>query len=92
MDSIPSEKQGLMLLGELPLKDKFGGLQGMVIDNLGIEALNEADGVDKLLNYLEKILMEPSFVRLCRWMDKFENFEQKSTWNSEIIKLKQSSI
>ena len=50
MDSIPSEKQGLMLLGELPLKDKFGGLQG-------IEALNEADGVDKLLNYLEKILI-----------------------------------
>ena len=40
MDSIPSEKQGLMLLGELPLKDKFGGFQGMVIDNLGIEALN----------------------------------------------------
>ena len=39
MDSIPSEKQGLMLLGELPLKDKFGGLQGMVIDNLGIEAV-----------------------------------------------------
>ena len=27
--------------------------------------------------------MEPSFVRLWRWMDKFENFEQKSTWNSE---------
>ena len=57
MDSIPSEKQGLMLMGELPLKDKFGGFQGMVIDNLGIEALNEADGVDKLLNYLEKILI-----------------------------------
>ena len=44
-------------MGELPLKDKFGGFQGMVIDNLGIEALNEADGVDKLLNYLEKILI-----------------------------------
>ena len=57
MDSIPSEKQGLMLLGELPLKDKFGGFQEMVIGNLGIEALNEADGVDKLLNYLEKILI-----------------------------------
>ena len=68
MDSIPSEKQGLMLLGELPLKDKFGGFQGMVIDNLGIEALNEADGVDKLLNYLEKILINGTkfFLRLCR--------------------------
>ena len=72
-----------MILGELPIKDKLGALQGMVIDNIGIEALSEADGVDKLLLHLEKILMEPSFVRLCRWMDKFENFEQKSTWNSE---------
>ena len=49
MDSIPPEKQGLMLLGELPIKDKFGLLQGMVIDNVGIETLSEADGVDRLL-------------------------------------------
>ena len=82
-DSIPTEKQGLMLLGELPTKDKFGGLQGMVIDNIGLDNLSEHDGVDQLLTFLEKRLMEPSFVRLCRWMDKFENFEQKSTWNAE---------
>ena len=82
-DSIPPEKQGLMLLGELPTKDKFGGLQGMVIDNIGLEILSEHDSVDQLLTFLEKRLMEPSFVRLCRWMDKYENFEQKSTWNAE---------
>ena len=81
LDSIPSEKLGLMLLGELPTKNKSGGLQGMVIDNIGLDNLGEHDGVDQLLALLENRLMEPSFVRLCRWMDKFETFEQKSTWN-----------
>ena len=82
-DSIPSEKMGLLLLGELPTKDKYGGLQSIVIDNLGVDLLARPEGVDTLLNFLEKRLMEPSFVRLCRWMDKFESFEQKSSWNPE---------
>ena len=42
-DAIPPEKQGLMLLGELPVKDKFGGLQGIVMDNLGLEKISQAN-------------------------------------------------
>ena len=82
-DSIPKEKQGLMLLGELPMKDKYGGLQGIVIDNVGIDVISSATGCDMLMAYLEKRMMEPSFVRLCKWLDKFEGFDQKSNWNSE---------
>ena len=82
-DAIPAAKQGLMLLGELPVKDKFGGLQGIIIDNIGLEVLSQPTGVDILLDFLEKRLMEPSFIRLCKWMDKFEGFEQKSSWNAE---------
>ena len=82
-DAIPAAKQGLMLLGELPVKDKFGGLQGIIIDNIGLEVLSQPIGVDILLDFLEKRLMEPSFIRLCKWMDKLEGFEQKSSWNAE---------
>ena len=55
----------------------------MVIDNIVLDNLGEHDGVDQLLAFLENRLIEPIFVRLCRWMDKFETFEQKSTWNVE---------
>ena len=82
-DSIPKEKQGLMLLGELPTKDKYGGLQGIAIDNVGIEKISSATGADDLMKFLEKRMMEPSFVRLCKWIEKFESFDQKSTWNAE---------
>ena len=57
-DSTPSEKQGLMLLERLPTKDKFGGFQGMVIDNIGLDNLGKHDGVDQLLAFLEKKLTE----------------------------------
>ena len=82
-DSIPKNKQGLMLLGELPVKDKFGGLQGIVMDKLSMETLAEDDGIDRLMVFLESRMMEPSFIRLCKWLDKFENFQQKSSWNAE---------
>jgi len=82
-DSIPKEKQGLMLLGELPMKDKYGGLQGIAIDNIGIDVISSAIGCDILRAFLEKRMMEPSFVRLCKWLDKFEVFDQKSNWKSE---------
>ena len=51
-DSIPKNKQGLMLLGELPVKDKFGGLQGIAMDKLSMETLAEDDGIEKLMVFL----------------------------------------
>ena len=47
--SIPSEKLGWMLLGGLPTQNKSGGLQGMVIENIGPDNLGEHDGADQLL-------------------------------------------
>ena len=51
-----------MLLRELPVKDKYGGLQGIAMDKIDIDILANDDGIDQLLNFLENLMMEPSYV------------------------------
>ena len=74
---VAKEKQALLLINEFPSKDERM-LKKTVVDAIGIENLAKADGAQRVLEELGKILKSPTFVRLASWLEAFESVKQGS--------------
>merc|ERR1719232_1099768 len=74
---VAKEKQALLLINEFPSKDERM-LKKTVADAIGFENLAKADGAQRVLDELGKILKSPTFVRLASWLEGFESIKQGS--------------
>ena len=58
------------LVNHLPTQDNFGGLKRIVVERIGWDDIQTANGVQKLLDTLGEICQSPTFVRLITWQKK----------------------
>ena len=77
---IPKREQAMLLLQALPLHtERFGNLQKLVADNLGIEAnIKCSKGVENIIKELDKLYKEEEFPALITFMRKWESLTQKT--------------
>ena len=78
--SIKKSERAAVLLNKLPTDDDHGGIQTIIIMNHGADEFDTTDGVERLLNEVEKICGGTSFTKLSAWTEKFFNFRQKKDW------------
>ena len=78
LSSIPKTEQAYALIMELPTTDKFGGLRQILVNRLKPEIINHEDGVNRMITELDRIIKQPSFVRLLQWNERFERITQKT--------------
>ena len=76
---ISRKEQAMLLLQALPLQtERFGNLQKLVADNLGIEAnIKCKEGVENIIKELDKLFKEEEFPALITFMRKWETLAQK---------------
>ena len=69
----------MLLLQALPLQtERFGNLQKLVADNLGIEdKIKCREGVENIIKELDKLYKEEEFPALITFMRKWEKLTQK---------------
>ena len=79
LSSIPKTEQAYALIMELPTTDKFGGLRQILVNRLKPEIINHEDGVNRMITELDRIIKQPSFVRLLQWNERFERINQKTS-------------
>ena len=60
---VAPERLAVTLIGELPERDKYGGLQRHVMEHIGHDKLMEADALEKMMEKLKDFLQESKFVR-----------------------------
>ena len=85
---VAKEKQALLLINEFPSKDERM-LKKTVADAIGFDNLAKADGAQRVLEELGKILKSPTFVRLASWLEGFESVKQGSgTFDKFMTRLK----
>ena len=70
----------MLLLQALPLQtDRFGNLQKLVADNLGIETnIKCSKGVENIIKELDKLYKEEEFPALITFVRKWEQLVQKT--------------
>ena len=73
---IPKRDQATLLVNNLPDNDYYGGLKEIVAKRLGWEKIQCNDGVENVLNELDKIIRSPDFVRLMQWQRKWGDLKQ----------------
>ena len=76
---IPKKEQAMLLLQALPLHtERFGNLQKLVADNLGIEEnIKCRKGMENIIQELDKLYKEEEFPALVTFMKKWEQITQK---------------
>ena len=77
---ISKKEQAMLLLQALPLQtERFGNLQKLVADNLGIEKnIKCSNGVENIVKELDKLYKEEEFPALITFMRKWEGLTQKT--------------
>ena len=76
---VSKKEQAMLLLQALPLHtERFGNLQKLVSDNLGIETnIKCRQGVENIIRELDKLYKEEEFPALITFMRKWEQISQK---------------
>ena len=76
---IPKKDQAMLLLQALPIQsERFGNIQKLVTDNLGIEEnIKCSKGVENIIRELDKLYKEEEFPALITFMRKWEPCHKK---------------
>ena len=72
---VQPEQMGWCLLNALPKGDERC-LKQRIVAAIGLEALGEEDGAEKVINELGELIRNPTFVRLVEWDYAWANLKQ----------------
>ena len=87
---IPKKDQATLLVNSLPDNDYYGGLKEIVAKRLGWEKIQCNEGVENVLNELDKIIRSPDFVRLMQWQRKWGDLQQgTNSFEKHMLTLRQ---
>ena len=92
MKAAAKEQEGLLLYMELPVEDAYGGLQSHIDNMVGLDNLAKADGAERLLEALEKVIEKPEISKLRDWWRDITHIRQKPGWNMERYILEVSKL
>ena len=86
---VQPEQMGWCLLNALPKGDDRC-LKQRIVAAIGLEALGEEDGADKVINELGELIRNPTFVRLVEWDYAWANLKQGAkTFDGFVTKVRE---